>query len=242
MFSDINLKNELIKTRKSSSTEFNLTEYYAVIEKEIQDELTIQHNLSNSNGEIQNLELSKLSIENIFDLQDIHKIAVKYRLRFLPSKHYKNDIPSEAVFKIKALAKKHQTEINKFKILAPAKALELEDENIDPLLFIPLTKNKFYLIHKWGKDLSWSRRIKVFPLQNLETIIFSVGILALITALITPTSLILSSADIDMGYWGYHRVAWFFFSFILYLSITTFICFSQTIYPSEYQWNKKTYN
>ena len=38
------------------------------------------------------------------------------------------------------------------------------------------------------------------------------------------------------------RVAWFFFSFILYLSITTFICFSQTIYPSEYQWNKKTYN
>ena len=35
MFSDINLKNELIKTRKSSSTEFNLTEYYAVIEKEI---------------------------------------------------------------------------------------------------------------------------------------------------------------------------------------------------------------
>ena len=112
-------------------------------------------------------------------------------MRFLPSKHYKNDIPSEAVFKIKALAKKHQTEINKFKILAPAKALELEDENIDPLLFIPLTKNKFYLIHKWGKDLSWSRRIKVFPLQNLETIIFSVGILALITALITPTSLTL---------------------------------------------------
>ena len=65
---------------------------------------------------------------------------------------------------------------------------------------------------------------------------------AFIITLFTPTWLILNGAEIDMGYFGYHRLAWFFYSFIMLCSLTTFICFSQGIYPSEYQWNKKTYN
>jgi hypothetical protein len=70
----------------------------------------------------------------------------------------------------------------------------------------------------------------------------SVGITALLIALFTPTWLILNGAEIDMGYFGYHRLAWFFYAFIMLCSLSTFICFSQSIYPSEYQWNKKTYN
>ena len=72
--------------------------------------------------------------------------------------------------------------------------------------------------------------------------LISVGVMAFLIAMVTPTWLILNSAEIDMGYFGYHRMAWFMYAYILICSITTFICFSQNIYPSEYQWNKKTYN
>ena len=37
------------------------------------------------------------------------KIAVKHRLRFLPTKYFKNHIPKEAIFKIKEIEKSHST-------------------------------------------------------------------------------------------------------------------------------------
>ena len=67
-------------------------------------------------------------------------------------------------------------------------------------------------------------------------------IAALLIAAFTPTWLILNGAEVDMGYFGYHRIAWFLYAFIMLCSLSTFICFSQNVYPSEYQWNKKTYN
>ena len=91
-------------------------------------------------------------------------------------------------------------------------------------------------------DLKWYNQLKALPLKNLQTMLTTIGLFAGFIALITPTSIILSSAEIDMGYWGYHRVAWFLYAYILFISITTFICFSQSIYPTDYQWNKKTYN
>ena len=51
--------------------------------------------------------------------------------------------------------------------------------------------------------------------------------MAFIIAMVTPTWLILNS-EIDMGYFGYHRMALFMYAYILICSITTFICFSQT--------------
>ena len=184
-----------------------------------------------------NLDITKLDVENIYDIKEIKETAIKYRLRFLPSKHYKKDLPIEAILKIKEISKKQQTEISNFMILAPAKALELEDENADPLLFIALSKSKYYLVHQWGNDLKWYNQLKAIPLTNLRSMLMTIGLFAAILALITPTSVILSSAEIDMGYWGYHRVAWFvcLYSFHLY---NHFLCFSQSIYPSDYQWNK----
>ena len=98
------------------------------------------------------------------------------------------------------------------------------------------------MVHKWGSDLSWIKKLTAIPFRTLETMAISVALTALIIALLTPTWLILNGAEIDMGYFGYHRLAWFLYAFIMLCSLSTFICFSQNIYPSEYQWNKKTYN
>ena len=110
------------------------------------------------------------------------------------------------------------------------------------MLFAPLKNGKYLLIHQWGTDLAWYKKLSALPLRSLESILISIGFVALLLSIITPTWLILNSAEIDMGYFGYHRIAWFLYAYILISSITTFICFPQNIYPSEYQWNKKTYN
>ena len=95
---------------------------------------------------------------------------------------------------------------------------------------------------KWEIDLGWFKKLLALPLKSLESMIATVGITAFLIAAFTPTWLILNGAEVDMGYFGYHRIAWFLYSFIMLCSLSTFMCFSQSVYPSEYQWDKKTYN
>ena len=106
-----------------------------------------------------------------------------------------------------------------------------------------ILKNKNYLlVHQWGDDLGWIKKVLALPLKSVESMFITVGIAAFLIAAFTPTWLILNGAEVDMGYFGYHRIAWFLYAFIMLCSLSTFICFSQNVYPSEYQWNKKTYN
>ena len=243
MFENINLKEELIKERKTNpALESFMSDIKSQIRSEAEAEKKIINNINNSTGALNDLDLKNLDANNIFDIKEIKNLAIKYRLRLLPSKYFNNQIPKEAIFRLKHINKKNTVEIKDFMILAPSKAFDLEDENADPLLFIPLSVSKFYLVHQWGNDLNWFNKLRTIPLRNFTSLVISVGIIAAILAIITPTWIILNSAEIDMGYWGYHRVAWFIFAYILLASMTTLICFSQSIYPSDYQWNKKTYN
>ena len=235
------LKNALISERSKLSDNIvksvtNQLNNDFLQEKSIETHLSDYH----SKNYISDIDIS--NTENVFNIKEIKNIAVKHRLRFLPTKYFKNHIPKEAIFKIKEIEKSHSTSIKQFYILAPSTAFDLEDCNKDPLLFIPLKNNNFLLVHKWGSDLSWFKKITALPFRSIETMVVSVGIIALLIALFTPTWLILNASEIDMGYFGYHRLAWFFYAFIMLCSLSTFICFSQSIYPSEYQWNKKTYN
>ncbi len=241
MLSNINIKRELeLAQSKQENQILNLVNNQLLNDQKI--ELSIKHNLNKCATTEYNLELTNYFENDVYDIDVIRSIAVKYRLRFLPTKYFKNEIPQEAIFKTKNLEKKNNTSIKNFHILAPAKSFDLEDVNKDPLLFAPLSNGKYLLIHQWGTDLSWFKRLTALPLKSLESMLISVGIMALLITMITPTWLILNSAEIDMGYFGYHRMAWFIYAYILICSITTFICFSQNIYPSEYQWNKKSYN
>ena len=241
MFSKVNLKDELKKFQsKENSDILDLVNNQLLNDKLMEN--NIKKNLNSCSTTNENNDLTTYNENDVYDLKSIKSIAVKYRLRFLPTKYFKNEIPQEAIFKTKSLEKKNNTSIKNFHILAPATSFDLEDVNKDPLLFAPLKNGKYLLIHQWGTDLAWHKKLSALPLRSLESILISIGFVALFLSLITPTWLILNSAEIDMGYFGYHRIAWFLYAYILISSITTFICFSQNIYPSEYQWNKKTYN
>ena len=241
MFQDINIEKELISL-KSKNEKLLLNSAIDQLNNDLIKEKTIQKNINSSNNKKYFADIKIEETSNVYNFKTIETIAIKHRLRFLPTKFFKNQIPQEAIFKIKEIEKSNSIEIKKFFILAPSSAFDLEDCNKDPLLFIPLKNNQYYLVHKWGSDLSWIKKLTAIPFRTLETMAISVALTALIIALLTPTWLILNGAEIDMGYFGYHRLAWFLYAFIMLCSLSTFICFSQSIYPSEYQWNKKTYN
>ena len=241
MFSKINLKDQLKKFQSKENSDILDLVNNQLLNDELMEN-NIKENFNSCATSIENIDLTKYNKNDVYDLKSIKSIAVKYRLRFLPTKYFKNEIPKEAIFKTKYLEKNNNTSIKNFHILAPATSFDLEDVNKDPLLFAPLKNGKYLLIHQWGTDLAWYKKLSALPLRSLESILISIGFVALLLSIITPTWLILNSAEIDMGYFGYHRIAWFLYAYILISSITTFICFSQNIYPSEYQWNKKTYN
>ena len=56
----------------------------------------------------------------------------------------------------------------KIKMMAPSKLFELENYD-DPLMFVNLGNNYYYLIHKWGNDMSFFRKI-LFDLKEVSII------------------------------------------------------------------------
>ena len=106
----------------------------------------------------------------IFHLSQIKKICINYRLRFLNTKFFKEDLPLEAVAAVKELEKTHEIAIKGFKMVAPAEYFRLENAD-DPLLFAPIGNNYYYLVHKWGRDLHPLRKLVMWPLRNLENLL-----------------------------------------------------------------------
>ncbi|MFD0975907.1 hypothetical protein [Salinimicrobium gaetbulicola] len=111
-----------------------------------------------------------LEPDRIFHISQIKKICIQYRLRFLNTKYFKGELPPGAIFAIKELEKKHSTTLRGFSIIAPAEYFRLENAD-DPMLFSPIGNNYYYLIHKWGQDIHPLRKVLMWPLKNLETLI-----------------------------------------------------------------------
>jgi ABC-type multidrug transport system fused ATPase/permease subunit len=132
-------------------------------------------------------DLDLLETNKIFHLKSIKQTCIDYRLRFLDSKLFKNKIPEEAISKIKDLEKIHNTTFEGFKIMAPAKLFKLEKSD-DPLLFIPLGNEYFYLVHKWGNDLNPFRKIMMIPFKSMGNIVVTLIALSAITTFFLPVS------------------------------------------------------
>ncbi|GAL66326.1 hypothetical protein JCM19301_2421 [Jejuia pallidilutea] len=150
----------------------------AKIHKAISDGTTGNNNCFN---------IDFLKKDYIFHIDDIQSICITYRLRFLDSNLFKGEIPQEAINKIKQLEKEHHTVLSGFKIMAPSKLFKLENYD-DPLLFAPIGNGYYYLIHKWGNDLSVLRKWLMYPFRNLDTIIVSTIVAAFLIALSFPES------------------------------------------------------
>lgn len=181
------LLDELISKRSKFKPENAiLDEVKSILNENRIERDQIENNLKSKSSTIANdFEFDLLETENIFHIEQIKTISINYRLRFLDSHLFKNEIPEEAISKIRVLEKKHQTTLQGFKIIAPSKTFQLENYD-DPLLFAPVGNNYYYLIHKWGNDLHPLRKLSVLPFKNLMNFVIFCGIISFLITYLTP--------------------------------------------------------
>lgn len=178
-------------------------------------------------------DFDKLESKKIVHLNAIKKTCISFRLRFLDIHYFKGDIPIEAIDKIKELELDHGIIINSFKIMAPSVMFRLKKTD-DPLMFVPIGNNYYYLIHKWGNDLNPFRRIRMWPFHSLKNLLFSLLAVSFLITLITPLQIFTKSPD-SSSFW-----LLFLFMFkaivaiVLFLGVALGKNFNPKIWNSKY--------
>lgn len=183
--SGLDLEQEFRKVKSKEYNDCLLEDIYRQLKQEYEADKTIEERIFTSSSELPNILPADL--KHVFSLEQIRNICVKYRLRFLDASVFKSKIPAEAISKIKGLEQKWGVQLNNFKIVAPQSLFDLEDPDADPLLFVQLTENRYYLIHKWGGEINRFRALLAFPLRSFMHLFWTLLTLALLFAAIIPT-------------------------------------------------------
>lgn len=134
-------------------------------------------------------DLDLLETDRIFHKNHIKELCLNYRLRFLPVHLFKHGLPEEALHEWAQLEQTHETSIENLMIVAPSKTFHLKTYD-DPMLFAPLGNDYYYLIHKWGNDVSPLRQLKYWPIKNAVTfLVFCLIVSGLLTWIIPVNKL-----------------------------------------------------
>ena len=185
-------------------TKTNIEEVLSTVRKKqgttIQDKDTLTTLFNNLDIKIQNnFEFDQLDTHRIYHLNQIRKVCIHYRLRFLDIKYFKGSLPSSAHEAIDVIEKKHNTVLSDFKIMAPSVLFRLESKD-DPVLFVPMGNNYYYLVHKWGNDLHPMRKILMWPFKNIWNLLLTLLGVSWIATELTPMSLFTKNPD-SSAYW-----------------------------------------
>jgi hypothetical protein len=232
----VNLQNELYSI-KSKDKGFNdiLNEVAEILLKNEGERNLISQKLSEKNSAQENsFVFDLLETENIYSLKHIENLCVDYRLRFLESGYFKNEIPEEAISKIHALEKSHNTNLQGFKIVAPSKAFHLENYD-DPLLFAPIGNGYYYLIHQWGDEINPLRKLLVRPLRDIGSFVFFCLLVSLLVTWIIPTTKL--SNHVPMA-----SLIVFLFTFKSIIAVTAYYFFMLGKNFNTEIWQRKYYN
>ncbi|NUY79887.1 hypothetical protein HUK80_03190 [Flavobacterium sp. MAH-1] len=183
----INLHTELLEIRNKQLAENQILERVSeILNENAVRRAEILKAIESGDGVSENhLEFDLLETGRIFHLDQIRKICIDYRLRFLESKYFKGGIPEEAITQISMLENDHATNLGGFRIVAPTKTFQLKNFN-DPLLFAPIGNGYYYLVHKWGNDLDSWRKIWVWPFRNLITFTLLTIAISFLVTWVTP--------------------------------------------------------
>ncbi|WP_297762307.1 hypothetical protein [uncultured Muriicola sp.] len=223
-------------TKKEIAQADLLSSVYELLRKDTESEERIQQRLAGKAKGIQNnFDFDQLETDKIYHIEQIKRICIEYRLRFLDTKYFKGEIPMEGISKIKALEKEHNIQIEGFKIIAPSKLFRLEDKD-DPLLFAPIGNGYFYLIHRWGNDLHPLRRAFAWPFKNIVNLTSIVLIIAYLITLMVPEGLF-SKNNSSSEFWII-----FFFMFKSIASVVIFYGFALGKNFNPAIWNSKYFN
>jgi len=184
----INLKQELLVARKLDSEAAVLQAVSAILAEHEARRGVVLDALHGGNSDDSNhFNIDLLESDRIFSIETIRKVCIDYRLRFLESSRFKNGFPEEALIQIRLLEELHQTRLGHFMIMAPTNAFRLDNYD-DPLLFVPLGNDYYYLVHQWGNEINAWRKWKVLPVRNLGWFTVFCLLISLAVTLIVPVN------------------------------------------------------
>ncbi len=188
MIKEVNLVQKLEYERRRKVGDRSLEKYLADVFSGLDlQRQNISARVENSQGEAINLlDPNQLSAARIFHINQIKTICINYRLRFLDAKFFKGDLPAQAISEIRHIESSHQIDLKGFKIMAPSKLFVLKKTD-DPLLFVPIANDYYYLICKWGNDLHPLRKLLAWPTKNVGTISTSLFISCMLLTLMTAS-------------------------------------------------------
>lgn len=235
----VNIEEKLREERESNP------QVIEQVEEVIQQELSLEEKIiqqiygDEDKDSFTEVDLSQLDADRIFNLEQIKKICIRYRLRFLSTKYFNGDIPQEAVMKLKNDQKRLGVTFDNLKIIAPSKVFKLEDCDSDPLLFAKVASDSYYLIHKWGNDLSWYRRALVWPMKNFNTLGITLMVLSAFFTWLMPRDLLVTHPT--LAEWPY-RGMFFMYSLITLSGLTALYTFMLYKNFTVSEWNKKYFN
>lgn len=232
----VNLQEELLTERKKRQSEAEILAQVQLILAESdhkRNKVTAKLN-TKSSTKLNTLQFDLLETDKIFHTDQIRKICVDYRLRFLDSSIFKNEIPEEAITKISQLEKQHQTSLEGFKIVAPSKAFHLLNYD-DPLLFVPIGNNYYYLIHQWGTEINPWRKLMVLPFKNLGYFTVTAILFSTLLAMLVPENNL--SKSVPMA-----SLIVFLFAFKSIFAVFAYYFFMMGKNFNEEIWKREYYN
>jgi hypothetical protein len=109
------------------------------------------------------------------------------------------------------------------------------------LLFAELADGRYYLLHKWGTDLSWYRRILTWPLQDLSTFFATLVALCAVLAFSLPKSALVTNPALYKDIFQY-RMLFMTEAVIGFFFFIVFIGFAFHKNFSSMDWDSKCFN
>lgn len=187
----VSIEKELEKKSQKEKIKFEIdpiNEVKLLLSGDSSEDLRILKGLSNQSQlnrveKIRGQQMELEKIENdyegkVYKIEQIKKLAIDYRLRFLSSQRYTGTFDIEVTSKIKEFAKSANVQLSpntlerSFYILAPQEMFALQDEKyvtkkqLDPAIFYKIDDNHYRLIHKWGDDFTIFRLISGFRYRS----------------------------------------------------------------------------
>lgn len=189
---------------------------------------------SQSDTVIKTKYIELLDSTKVYDLSSIKSLCVDYRLRFLPSSLYKAEFPEQVIAEINFIKDETKIKFDDFFMIAPAEVFNLKNYD-DPLLFANLGNGYYYFITQWGNDLSKYRKLKYWPLRNLENLVITLFILSVFLSSIYQLSF---GKFTDYG----KTFIMTLFTFKSLIAIAGYIIISRGFNLSSSSWNSKYFN
>lgn len=130
-------------------------------DNEILSHLGLDRNIREAN-KIERIQskLSRFDQSRVFHIDEIKKICCDYYLKFLPASRYKGTICPLLATKIAEFQGEYSYPVHAGTsyIAAPDESFDLTPMPEDPLFFAELAGDYYYLVHKWGNDISLTRK------------------------------------------------------------------------------------